>query len=145
MEAGITDLPGYQFVAFFQRCRNARADRQPFAVPGHDGRSRPVAELRAGQKRLDIDHFLMVEGRKLDGQHQHAGIGFGAHDVPRGAQGGHGGITAHEADQHALHLIGQAEVTRDDLVDAGRDEAGAACHDEMRDLAQWPQLADGLQ
>lgn len=56
-------------------------------------------------------------------------------------------IAAHEADQRALH-ISEAEPARDNLVDAGRHEAGAARHDQMRDIAErrpFAQIGDRLQ
>ncbi len=45
-------------------------------------------------------------------------------------------IAAHEADQGPLDVAGQAQARGDDLVDAGRDEAGAARDDEMGDAVE---------
>jgi hypothetical protein len=49
------------------------------------------------------------------------------------AERGDRGVAAHEADQGALDAGGKAELAGEDLVDPGRDEAGAARHDQMGD------------
>ena len=55
-------------------------------------------------------------------------------------------IAAHEADQGPLDVAGQAQPRGDDLVDAGRDEAGAARDDEMGDALDrnlFLEIGDG--
>ena len=52
------------------------------------------------------------------------------------AERGDGRIAAHEADQGPLDMPGKAEPRGDELVDPGRDEAGAAGDDEMGDAVE---------
>ncbi len=69
--------------------------------------------------------------------------GSRAGDMVGGPQRADRGIAAHEADQGALDIV-EAEPAGDDLVDPGRDEAGAARDDEMGDAVERDLLAQPL-
>ncbi|PAV92826.1 hypothetical protein WR25_07700 [Diploscapter pachys] len=137
-KARVGDIPADQRLAVGQRRGKGRLQHQPLRLrigARHQRRGGTIAELQHGEQRLDLVRRLQMQRRQLHRHHQHAGVGVGPDDMPRGAQRDHCGIAAHESDQQPLRGR-QAQPRGDDLVDPRRDEAGAARDDQMGDAVQ---------
>ena len=133
-EAVVADPPADQLGGIGQgRRERAATERSRCGSAVTSEAVAAVAELQRREQPLDILLELEVEAGKLDRHHQHPRLGLGADDMMGQPKRRHRRVAAHEADQRPLDVAAEAELGGDDLVDPGRDEAGAAGHDQMGD------------
>ena len=133
-KALIGDVPADQRVRIGQRRRERRVENQAGRFGADQAGRRAVAELQHRKQGFHSVAFLEMERGQLDRHHQHPCPGVGADDVTRAAQRRYCRIASHEADQQPFDAGSQAKRPGENLIDARRDEAGAAGHHQMGDL-----------
>ena len=143
-KAAVGDVPTDQCGRVGQGRGERLAERKADRFCDDERGGGAIAELEHREQRFERGVVLQMQRRQLDAQDKHARLRVGPYDVACAAQRGDGGVTAHETDQEPLDRRGEADLRRDDLVDAGGDEAGTARHHEMRDPVERSLRAQRL-
>ena len=96
-----------------------------------------------GEEGVGSGVELHVEGAEFEADDEDDGGGVGLAALGGHAEGGEGGVAAHEAEGVALDGGGEAELADDLVVGTGVGEAGAGGEDEVGDAAAGGAVAFG--
>ena len=138
VEAVVADVPGH---FGFGGCDEGGGEMVEFEARGggffggDEAAGGAVGEEGVGEEGVGSGVELHVEGAEFEADDEDDGGGVGLAALGGHAEGGEGGVAAHEAEGVALYGGGEAELADDLVVGAGVGEAGAGGEDEVGDAA----------
>ena len=106
LETGVADAPGYEVCGAGQGDAAEIVQQEAARLGADEGRGRAVAPEQEGEDGFQVGGLMEMQTAQLGVDDEHARVRLGAHDMVGGAQGGHGGVAAHETDGGALKAGG---------------------------------------